>query len=528
MKIQHFFSYLALALLTTQTVFAQADTAEFNIRFFAGVDTEAPTTPVLTSVSPITSTQVDVVWSAATDNFTLAGYVLSRDGLDIATTTLLNYSDSGLLASTTYSYSVRAFDASFNFSSSSNILSTTTPNPPVTATSSAGSSGTASRVVITDLSLDVGYSTTSVALSTSRPSRFELRWGTTESYELGYVVTGAYSREHIINLIELEPGTIYYYEVVGYNERGIDAITRAGTFTTLDYDSIQAPANVNQFTAARNNSDVRLSWKVPASENLDKIRIVRSHLGYPLYPNDGAVIYQGTGNSFNDADILNQYSPVYYTAFVYDKFGNVSSGAIAVVYAQSVSPTETEETPVEIEEVFIEPVAEATSTIDKERVSVSMNMPDQAEIMVVQEGLRTNFLDSNFKIDTHKNMTISIPRGAVSRNLKSIILSIVDPSDSQQAYSYLFKINKDETAYTAVVSPLGIVGESQLVIKIYDFEAFVLGTYQTPVVFSETGIGAVEKPFFPDRAYDYLMCFFKFYIWPLLLLLLAYTYWRRS
>ena len=76
------------------------------------LDTTAPTVPqnlVATAISP---TQVNLAWSASTDSggAGLAGYRVLRGGAQIASTVATNYSDTGLTASTAYTYTVRAYD----------------------------------------------------------------------------------------------------------------------------------------------------------------------------------------------------------------------------------------------------------------------------------------------------------------------------------------------------------------------------------------------------------------------------------
>ena len=109
---------------------AQAGSESFTISVFGGADTATPTAPVLLSTDPVAPTQIDLTWSTSTDNALVAGYVVSRGTSTIATTTQTTFSDIGLTASTTYTYSVVAFDPSSNYSSSSNVLATTTPNVP--------------------------------------------------------------------------------------------------------------------------------------------------------------------------------------------------------------------------------------------------------------------------------------------------------------------------------------------------------------------------------------------------------------
>jgi hypothetical protein len=80
-----------------------------------GEDTEAPTTPTLLSAIPTAATQIDLVWSTSTDNVIVSGYVLFRDSVIVATTSQTSYLDTGLTASTTYSYEVYAFDGFFKY-----------------------------------------------------------------------------------------------------------------------------------------------------------------------------------------------------------------------------------------------------------------------------------------------------------------------------------------------------------------------------------------------------------------------------
>lgn len=89
-------------------------------------DTTAPSTPAnLTGSSP-SSTGVNLSWSASTDNVGVAGYRVYRGGLQIGTTTLTTYTDNGVSAGQTYSYTVRAYDVANNLSNASNTATVTT------------------------------------------------------------------------------------------------------------------------------------------------------------------------------------------------------------------------------------------------------------------------------------------------------------------------------------------------------------------------------------------------------------------
>ncbi len=504
--------FLLLLTLITTPAHAQVD-FDIQLTVTGGTDLLPPSTPTLTTVDPVASTQIDLTWTAATDTVAVGGYVVFRDGSDIATTTLLNYSDSGLVASTTYSYTVRAFDTSFNYSSSSNALATTTLAVPVvpptpTSTISTQTQGTASRVVLDELFITEGVSTTSLDLTTALPARIEVRWGRTAAYELGYVTSNLYLRDHSILITDLEPGTRYEYEIIGYNARDRQTVLKSGSFTTLSYKVAVSPTNVSQFVAIQNGEDVDLSWRLPVGEDIAQVRVVRSHLGFPEFPNDGAIAYQGDGESVKDRGVLGQFSPVYYTAFVYDQQGNISSGAVAMVYrsgsasdnAESADQSSSRET-IKVPEL----VPEATSTIDKKRVTIEMKMPEPREVYLMQNGKRYVFGDNDIKLDYSQNFTVLVPYAAVAGNLKSIIVTVLNPTNTRQAQSFLLRLNPDRSAYEATVGALGVVGRSQAKLEIYDYQAFVVATYQVPISFVEVEeeTGQSDKPIFPDLLFEH-------------------------
>ncbi|WP_329298172.1 glycoside hydrolase family 6 protein [Streptomyces sp. NBC_00659] len=91
-----------------------------------GGDTQAPTVPGGLAVGSTTSNSATLSWSASTDNTAVTGYDVYRDGTKVGSATTTSYTDSGLAASTTYAYTVKAKDAAGNVSSSSTAVSATT------------------------------------------------------------------------------------------------------------------------------------------------------------------------------------------------------------------------------------------------------------------------------------------------------------------------------------------------------------------------------------------------------------------
>ncbi|HAF28623.1 MAG TPA: peptidase M4 [Bacteroidales bacterium] len=89
-------------------------------------DTEAPTAPANLTASNVTTSSVDLNWTASTDNIGVTGYDVYKNGTYLATTTNTNYSVVGLSAATTYSFYAKAKDAAGNISAASNTVNVTT------------------------------------------------------------------------------------------------------------------------------------------------------------------------------------------------------------------------------------------------------------------------------------------------------------------------------------------------------------------------------------------------------------------
>jgi hypothetical protein len=521
-------SLLLCIALPTSVVFAN-DSANFNIKVFGSDDIEAPTTPTLSPPTPISTDQIDTAWTASTDNFVVAGYVLYRNGAPIATTTLTSYSDTGLTASTSYSYAVRAFDPSFNYSSSSAILSATTFDIPPPPANTSGAQSTATRVILNQLRVTSGVSTSTFYIKTAFPARFEMRWGRTGSYELGYIANTKYTSVYETTLTGLEPATTYEYEVIGYTPFGASSVLERGKFTTLGEQGKQLPPNVNRFKATAQGVDVYLTWQLPEMTDLQYVRIVRNHLGFPTHLQDGAIAYQGKGTDFTDSSILNKYSPVYYTAFVVDAAGNVSSGAIARAFVVDDNGHPT---------TIGTPQPGTTGVGDKPNikpedgftpgasVTPQTHMPDMSEIFVRQADSQYTFANPKIELDSQAFFTLSIPKSAVSDNLKSIIVTLTDPTDSRQSSSFLLRINKDKTAYEAVIAPLGLEGTSRILIDIYDFDAKVVGTFQKTITFKNLYYNKA-MPVFPDLIIFEIKRFAPLLALPLLIGVLFVFYRRR-
>jgi chitodextrinase len=99
-------------------------------------DTQPPTAPGNLLATALGVSQVHLSWTASTDNVAVAGYLMERQDpgnqsfVQVGTSTVTSYNDTGLAAGSSYSYRVRATDAAQNLSQYSGVASATTQAGP--------------------------------------------------------------------------------------------------------------------------------------------------------------------------------------------------------------------------------------------------------------------------------------------------------------------------------------------------------------------------------------------------------------
>jgi Bacterial Ig domain len=102
-------------------------------------NTTPPSVPQGLAATAVSATQVNLAWTASTDNVGVTGYNVFRNGAKVGTTSNTSYQDIGQSAGTAYTYSVSAYDAAGNTSAQSAGVSITTPallTPPSVSVSS--------------------------------------------------------------------------------------------------------------------------------------------------------------------------------------------------------------------------------------------------------------------------------------------------------------------------------------------------------------------------------------------------------
>jgi hypothetical protein len=230
-------------------------------------------------------------------------------------------------------------------------------------------------------------------------------------------------------------------------------------------------------------------------------------LVFPSDPYDGAVVYEGQATSFVDVAALLEYEEQFYTIFAIGEDGAISSGAVA-----RASLTGTDDGPL----------------LEEELLEVSDFYFSPQSIALLQGSRTQTFSDTRIVLSGFEPFIVSIPYEALPRHLKSIIVTLLDPNDHTRSYSFLLRINKDRTAYEAMVAALQTEGVSRLQVEIFDYERKVIGRYRKQIDFVSSE-GEYSDVIFPDVIVDtispYMPIITVAFVGPLFWMFIAY---RRS
>src|SRR5437879_3999574 len=271
-----------------------------------------PSTPTGLTAAVAGSTGANLSWSASTDNVGVTGYIVRRNGVQIATPATTSFADTGLSAATTYSYTVAARDAAGNTSPDSTSVSitiadTTPPSTPTGLTAAvAGSSGA---------NLSWGASTDNVGVTGYIVRRNGVQVATPAT--TSFADTG------------LSAATTYSYTVAARDAAGNTSPDSASVSITIA--DTTPPSTPTGLTAAvAGSSGANLSWGA-STDNVGRTAcIVRRN---------GVQVATPATTSFADTGLsAATYS---YTVAARDAAGNISpnSTSVSITIADTTPPT---------------------------------------------------------------------------------------------------------------------------------------------------------------------------------------------
>jgi fibronectin type 3 domain-containing protein len=265
-------------------------------------DTQAPTVPGGLTATASSATLVKLSWTASTDDVGVNGYTIYRNGAVLTTVigTTLAYSDKSVLATTTYTYAVDAFDKAGNHSAQTAPATVTTPDPPPTVPTGL----TATVISSTQVDLAWAASTDNLAVA-----------GYT-IYRDGTVLTSVAGDVLSYSDTAVQAGKTYSYSVDAFDQPG--SHSAASTPVSVTTPDVIAPSIPTSLSATASGSNkVNLAWAASA----DNVAVI----GYTIY-RDGTPLttVSGATLSYSDTTVIpaTTYS---YTIDAFDAAGNHSA-----------------------------------------------------------------------------------------------------------------------------------------------------------------------------------------------------------
>ena len=266
-----------------------------DYRLAIASDNVPPTAPAYLTVTSKAAGTVGLQWTASTDNVSVLGYNIYRDGVKVGSSTSLNYTDTVTLQGL-YNYTVRAYDVSGNESSDSSIavFDYQKPSKPE------------------DLKVDE-----------KTVKSVKLTWNVSQDYE-GLGVQGYYVYRDGVRVktiidntytdTELEPDTTYKFSVAAFDKAGneSEASDYVTIVTDIDNEAPSVPQGIK--IASKTGSSITVAWN--ASTDNYKVE------GYRIFRN-GAELANTDSLFYQDIE-LTETTSYSYTVLAYDKFGNES------------------------------------------------------------------------------------------------------------------------------------------------------------------------------------------------------------
>jgi chitodextrinase len=256
-----------------------------------------PSVPSGLGVAAVSGSQVDLTWTASTDNVGVTGYKVYRGGVFLTTVVGTSHSDMGRTAVTQYCYTVSAIDFAGNESDLSTQQCATTPEaiPP---------------------SVPAGVGATAVS-----PFQVDLTWtastdnvGVTgyKIYHGGVYQTTVIGTSH--SDMELADATQYCYTVSAVDAAGNESTQSAQQCaTTPDGTAPSVPSALG--ATAVSSSQIDLMW----TASTDNVGVT----GYKIY-RGGAYQTTVSGTSHSDS-VLAEATQYCYTVSAVDAAGNESA-----------------------------------------------------------------------------------------------------------------------------------------------------------------------------------------------------------
>jgi len=318
---------------------------------------------------------------------------------------------------------------------------------------------------------------------TSEKTITNLFWGKTSDYKEGTIAKADYATQHSVLIENLTPNSSYHFQIKVEDASGNKTFSQDQSFKTMALPDEIPPSNVSNLEAEEGDAQLKISWQNPPDPDFEEVRIVKNNQFYPQDTNDGEIVYQGKAEHFIDEDVLDE--DYYYTIFSYDKQGNYSSGAIIKGKPKKAPPAP--------------PKLPLVPPLEPPVIPFEIGKLKLKDIAFIQNGKKLSIQNSSILADTNKPLKISIDYDKLPEVLKTIIITLEKCGNTEQTqnqgttestrndsgtanqdqktdcqdrktFSFLLRVNRDKTEYSATILSPYEAGIYPLAISILDFQ----------------------------------------------------------
>jgi chitodextrinase len=271
------------------------------------LDSVPPSAPTGLTAVLVTGPVASLAWTASTDNVGVTGYVVFRNGVQIASVgpSPTTYTDSPLPGAGTFTYTVKATDAAGNMSAASNsrAVSIADVTPPTAPNDLA-----ASPLAATQIGLTWTASTDDVGIARYLVYRGASQVGTVNAPVTTYTDTSA------------APTTTYTYTVKAVDAAGNVSAPSAEASATTPADTTAPTVPAGVTATIKNSSSVLVSW----SASTDDVGVT----GYTVKRDGNVIATTGVVTSYTDNTATGGIAYIY-TLAASDAAGNTSAASAA-------------------------------------------------------------------------------------------------------------------------------------------------------------------------------------------------------
>lgn len=267
-------------------------------------DVTPPPTPTNLRTTQVLDGSITLAWDASIDNVATTGYKLYRDGSLVGTAAGTSYTDTPLVPATSYSYSVKAYDAANNVSPASAGLNTQTAydtTPPTVPSNLITTTKTDSTV-----SLSWNAATDQIGVTGY------------DVYRDGAMIISTAGTTYTDSGLAVD--TSYTYRVRAHDGSGNNSAQSSQLIVRTLTDQIPPSKPTGLQSPSQTTTTIDLTWN-PAT---DDVAVV----GYNIY-RGGLFIGTTTGNIYTDS--ARRYNTSYsYTVTALDYAANESAKSTAL------------------------------------------------------------------------------------------------------------------------------------------------------------------------------------------------------